>query len=177
MDSITGRGHTPDKAEFHQAIARYSERWFGACLRITGDAGLAEDALQDALLSAWRKRGQYQSTAQLETWIHRIAVNAALQLLRRQRPGRQEPLEVEPPDETRSPERLVQQAALAGDLERALGGLSDMERVCFVLKHLEQWQLSEIATELGGSVGSVKQALFRGVKKLRVSMTAAGVMP
>ena len=55
---------------------------------------------------------------------------------------------------------------------RAAEGLSELERVCFVLKHLEQWRLKEIAAELGAGVGTVKQALFRAVKKLRVRMTS-----
>jgi RNA polymerase sigma-70 factor (ECF subfamily) len=48
--------------------------------------------------------------------------------------------------------------------------LSEIERVCFVLKHLEQWRLKEIAAELNTNIGAVKQAIFRAVKKLRVSM-------
>jgi DNA-directed RNA polymerase specialized sigma24 family protein len=45
-----------------------------------------------------------------------------------------------------------------------------LEQICFILKHLEQWHLKEIAEELGTNVSVVKQALFRGVKKLRVTM-------
>jgi len=48
--------------------------------------------------------------------------------------------------------------------------LSEIERVCFVLKHLEQWRLKEISLEIDASIGTIKQALFRAVKKLRVSM-------
>lgn len=63
----------------------------------------------------------------------------------------------------------------AGELERDLGKalthLSDIERICFVLKHIEQWRLREIAEELEINVGAVKQALFRGVGKLRKRMT------
>ena len=71
----------PTQAEFHEAISNRSDRWFSACLRITRNHELAEDAVQEALLSAWNKRDQFQHSARLETWIHRIAVNAALQLL------------------------------------------------------------------------------------------------
>ena len=49
--------------------------------------------------------------------------------------------------------------------------LSEIERVCFVLKHLEQWRLKEIADELNTNTGAVKQAIFRAVRKLRVRMT------
>ncbi|MEM7612860.1 MAG: sigma-70 family RNA polymerase sigma factor [Pseudomonadota bacterium] len=170
---MTKRAHAdgvPTQSEFHQVIAERSDRWYATCLRITRDPDMAADAVQDALLSAWNKRQQFDRNAQLDTWIHRIAVNAALQLLRRRKPERWAPLPAEPADESMRPEL----AQTARDLDRSLSAamveLSDMEQVCFVLKHLEQWRLAEIAEELNSNVGTIKQALFRGVKKLRVGM-------
>jgi len=162
----------PTRADFHAAISARAGRWYAACLKITRDAALAEDALQDALLSAWDKRAQFQHGASLDTWIHRIAVNAALQLIRRQRPAMFSPLDFEVEDEQATPEEARYAAELAGGLDVALCRLSDMERVCFVLKHLEQWRLNEIADELDSSVGTVKQALFRAVRKLRGAFPA-----
>ena len=69
----------PTEADFHQAISMRSGRWYSACLKITRDPDLAADAVQDGLLSAWHKRHQFGHGARLDTWIHRIAVNAALQ--------------------------------------------------------------------------------------------------
>ena len=89
----------PSRADFHEAISNRSDRWYAACLKITRNPDLAEDAVQEALLSAWKKRHQFQHTSRLETWIHRIAVNAALQLLRKSRPGVFEPLEIEITDD------------------------------------------------------------------------------
>jgi RNA polymerase sigma-70 factor, ECF subfamily len=160
----------PTPAEFHDAIARRSDRWFAACLRITRNRGLAEDAVQEALLCAWDKRGQFHRTASLETWIHRIAVNAALQLMRKERPNRFEPLAGEMVDGAASPEQDARDRDADAVLAAAFKHLSEIERVCFVLKHMEQWRLREIADELNTDVGSVKQALFRGVKKLRARM-------
>lgn len=165
-------GAAPTQAEFHEAIAARADRWFAACLKITRNPDLAEDAVQDALLSAWQKREQFQHGARLDTWIHRIAVNAALQLLRKQRPGVFEPYEDEVADDTPDPEDDVRNDELDQGLSAALTHLSDVERICFVLKHLEQWRLREIADELGINTGAVKQALFRGVRKLRARMPA-----
>lgn len=131
---------------------------------------MAQDAVQNALLSAWSKRHQFESSARLETWIHRIAINAALQLLRKDRPERSEPLEFDVPDEANTPELAHADAELESALESALRQLTDIERICFVLKHLEQWRIREIARELGTKEGTIKQALFRGVRKLRRSM-------
>lgn len=160
-------GGSPTQAEFHDAISNRSDRWFSACLRITRNPALAEDAVQEALLSAWHKREQFQRTASLETWIHRIAVNAALQLVRKERPDRFRPLVTELVDEADSPEQGVRDGDIGAFLTAAFKQLSDVERVCFVLKHMEQWRLKEIADELATDIGSVKQAIFRAVKKLR----------
>ncbi len=165
-------GPDPTQAEFHEAITNRSDRWFAACLKITRNRALAEDAVQDALLSAWAKRSQFQHGARLDTWIHRIAVNAALQLIRKNRPAAFEPLDFDIPDDADSQEEVQHAGDLERDLGNALNHLSDIERVCFVLKHLEQWRLREIAEELDTNIGTVKQALFRGVRKLRKQMTS-----
>jgi RNA polymerase sigma-70 factor (ECF subfamily) len=160
----------PTRAEFHEAISSRSDRWYAACLKITRNQDLAEDAVQEALVSAWDKRHQFRETARLDTWIHRIAINAALQLLRKQRPGVFEPLETEIADNSRSPEAALREHELGGELSAAFTDLSELERISFVLKHLEQWRLKEIAAELDVSIDAIKQALFRAVRKLRVSM-------
>lgn len=163
-------GDAPTQSEFHEAIASRGDRWYGACLRITRDPDLAADAVQDGLLSAWDKRAQFDRAARLDTWIHRIAVNAALQLIRKRKPAAWEPLDTDVADDSSMPDSIHADYRLGEELAAALGGLSDIERICFVLKHLEQWRLREIAEELNANVGTIKQALFRGVKKLRVGM-------
>ena len=162
----------PTQAEFHEAITNRGDRWFSACLKITRNRAMAEDAVQEALLSAWSKRHQFHHDARLDTWIHRIAVNAALQLLRKNRPAAFESLDFEIVDDSESQEDSQHAGELERDLAKALTHLSDIERVCFVLKHMEQWRLKEIAEELDTNIGVVKQALFRGVRKLRELMTA-----
>jgi RNA polymerase sigma-70 factor, ECF subfamily len=157
---------------FQATVARHSRRWFAACVSITRDAGLAEDAVQEALISAWRNRHQYQGESELQHWIHRIAVNSALQILRRQRG---QPLLDEHPEDAvdpASPDQARSAQEFGHGLAMALAVLSDFERTCFVLKHLEQWRLDEIAESLQTGVNSIKQALFRAVRKLRASMAA-----
>ena len=171
MVTVLSSVGAPTQAEFHEVIAKRSGLWYSACLRITRDRDLAEDAVQDALLNAWHKRHQYERSARLDTWIHRIAVNAALQLLRKRRPDAWEVLDTDVEDDGATPDIAQADHELNTDLTAALKELTEKERVCFVLKHLEQWRLKEIAEELDTSISSTKQALFRAVKKLRVSMT------
>jgi len=59
---------------FHAVLQERSVRWYNACLRITRDAELAADAVQDALLKAWDRRDDFRGEAALDTWIHRIAL-------------------------------------------------------------------------------------------------------
>ncbi len=161
----------PDRAAFDEAIGRSAPVWYSACLRITGEPSLAEDAVQDALLNAWGKRDQFKADARLDTWIHRIAVNSALGLLRRARLRVWSPLDERLPDQDPGPAQQCAEGHLARELDVALEALSEMERVCFTLKHLEQYRLKEIAERLQTEVGPVKQALFRALGKLRINMT------
>ena len=167
MVAILQTPGVPTQADFHAAISSRSDRWFAACLKITRNRAMAEDAVQDALLSAWNKRHQFDHSARLDTWIHRIAVNAALQLLRKQRPAAFEPLETDIEDNAETPETLQASHEFGKTLSAAMSQLSEFERICFVLKHLEQWRLREIADEVGSDIGAVKQAVFRAVRKLR----------
>lgn len=170
MVAALRRSGGPTPAEFHEAISTRSDRWFAACLRITRNRDLAEDAVQEALLSAWDKRAQFQGTSSLDTWIHRIAINAALQLMRKERPNRFSPLSPDMVGEADSPEQEQQDRDAEAALAAGFSYLSDTERVAFVLKHMEQWRLAEIAGELDTNVGVVKQAIFRAVRKLRATM-------
>ena len=165
-------GGIPTQADFHAAISSRSDRWFAACLKITRNRDMAEDAVQDALLSAWHKRHQFDNSARLDTWIHRIAINAALQILRKNRPAAFETLETDVADTSDTPMSNRAQQELGESLAKALTHLSEFERVCFVLKHLEQWRLKEIAEEIGSNVGAVKQGIFRAVRKLRPRMSS-----
>ena len=101
-------------------ISSRSDRWYSACLKIRRNRDLAEDAVQDALLNAWNKRHQFDRSARLDTWIHRIAINAALQLLRKNRPGVFEALEDEVEGTTPTPEHVRADEELGESLAAAL---------------------------------------------------------
>jgi len=172
MVAVLKRTSTPTQADFQAAIAARANGWYSACLRITRNPQLAEDALQDALLNAWKNRQQFQHGAKLETWIHSIAVNSALATLRKQRPQAFEPLEADFEDPSASADESHYHDELHTELDIALQMLTDDERLCFVLRHLEQWNLKEIAAAVGKNANAVKQSLFRAVRKLRNEMPA-----
>ena len=157
---------------FQAVLTERSTRWFNACLRITRDPELAADAVQDALLKAWDRRDDFRGEAALDSWIHRIALNAAIDLIRRRKTRAEDELDDDrfetAPSE--SPESEYAQEALGRDLGVALQRLSTMERQVFLLKHIEGWRLDEIAESLQTTINGVKHALFRAVRKLRVDL-------
>jgi RNA polymerase sigma-70 factor (ECF subfamily) len=165
-----------DQQAFRRLVEAHTRPLFGVCLRILGDAPGAEDALQEAFLSAWRALPGFDQRSAFGTWLHRIAVNAALAQLRRRRPEvALDPLDDEEPG--------LQLPALDGDpLEHAAGAqfgqqlseqlssLSAAERSAFVLRHFEHYPLEDIASVLGCNVNACKQAIFRAVRKLRLAL-------
>ncbi len=162
----------PRPDSFHAVLSERGVRWYNACLRITRDADLAADAVQEALLKAWGRRDEFRGESELDTWIHRIALNAAIDLMRRRKPQRQEELDADSlmAAPAASPDGEYVQEALSRDLITAMQRLTTMERQTFLLKHIEGWRLEEIAESLQTNANNTKQALFRAVRKLRVDL-------
>ena len=152
----------PTRAEFHAAITNRSDRWYSACLKITRNPDLAADAVQDALLNAWNKRHQFKQSAMLETWIHRIAVNAALALVRKQKPK-------EAPPRGRSIAVLydAKQKELVAKVKAVLDQLPEPQRDVILMKVYEGLSGVEIAARLGRTPGVVRMQQSRGFEMLR----------
>jgi RNA polymerase sigma-70 factor, ECF subfamily len=157
---------------FQIVLEERSPRWYNACLRITRDADLAADAVQEALLKAWHRREDFRGEAALDSWIHRIALNAAIDIVRRRKTRAEDDLDVDTfvAAPTESPDSDYSQQALGKDLAVAMQRLTAMERQAFLLKHIEGWRLDEIAESLQVNVNNVKHALFRAIRKLRVDL-------
>ena len=157
---------------FHTVLSERSVRWYNACLRITRDADLAADAVQEALLKAWDHREEFRGEAALDSWIHRIALNAAIDLIRRRKRRAEDELDPESfeagPSSSAESEYVGQ--AFGKDLTTAMQRLTSKERQIFLLKHVEGWRLDEIGESMQIPIGSVKNALFRAVHKLRVDL-------
>ncbi len=73
------------EADFNRAIDTSSRMWQLTALGVTGNAADADEAVQEALIAAWRKRGAFRNDAQLSSWICRIVIRRACNLLRRRR--------------------------------------------------------------------------------------------
>jgi RNA polymerase sigma-70 factor (ECF subfamily) len=157
---------------FHSLLGERSRRWYNACLRITRDSDLAADAVQEALLKAWGRREEFRGESDLDTWIHRIALNAAIDLMRRRKSQAADEFDAEnfAAAPTAAPDSEYVLDAMGRDLATAMQRLTTAERQTFLLKHIEGWHLDEIAESLQTNVNNAKQTLFRAVRKLRVDL-------
>lgn len=157
--------------------------------RVTGSMEDAEEAAQEAFLRAYNKLPTFREDAAFGTWVYRIAMNCALNLIaRRERnpawdavsldgagrastgrgeTGRGEELLV---SDRPTPEGVLLEAEAARGGERllhCLTCLTPMERVAFVLRHLEEQPVGVIAAALGITANTARQTIFRAVSKLR----------
>lgn len=168
------RARRGDAEAFRELVESYSPKLFRLAYRITGDEPSAEDAVQETFLRAYRSLGRFDSRSQFGTWLHRIAVNTALELVRKQQRHRSRHEEMpavgdDPlPSSDPGPDRLSLSFEVERAVRSALAGLSPMERTAFILRHFEGRSIAEICDQLGLGVSAGKQAVFRAVKKLRV---------
>jgi len=94
-----------DREAFSELVYRYRAGVINVVYRLCGDADLAEDAAQTAFVRAWQHLAGYQTRSSFRNWLYRIAVNAALDLLRRQKPAvSSQPVEAQPVVPAPSPE-------------------------------------------------------------------------
>ncbi|HEV8582488.1 MAG TPA: sigma-70 family RNA polymerase sigma factor [Thermoanaerobaculia bacterium] len=171
------RAREGDPEAFRELVERYSAKLFRLAWRITGDEQSAEDAVQETFLRAYRSLDRFDARSQFGTWLHRIAVNAALDLARKQQrhrsrhTGRLDAAAGEDEPQLPSPAPGPDRIALSLEVERAvrsaMGELSAMERTAFVLRHFEGRSIADICDQLGLGASAGKQAIFRAVKKLR----------
>jgi RNA polymerase sigma-70 factor (ECF subfamily) len=167
-----------DSEAFRALVERHSRAVYRVAHRLTGNAADAEDVVQETFLRAYRQLGRFESRANFGTWIHRIAVNCAIDLIR-SRPHRETGHDVtdlghvlaEAADAGRpSPERLTLSAELQQRVQAALVTLTAMERAAFMLRHVEGQSIEEIGAALGLKANAAKHSIFRAVKKMRTAL-------
>jgi RNA polymerase sigma-70 factor (ECF subfamily) len=160
-----------------QALAELYDRFgrvaYGLALRILRDEALAEDAVQDAFLTAWRQADTFMpERAKASTWLLTLVHRRAVDLVRREERRRAEPLETAG---ERSGEGTVDDAVwLRYERERvqaALRQLPDQQREALELAYYGGFTQSELAERLGQPVGTIKSRMFSGLGRLRDLLT------
>ena len=173
-----------DPEAFSRLFIRHRDRLWAVALRTTGDREEAADALQDALIAAFRRAESYRGDAAVTTWLHRIVVNACLDRLRRRKVRLTDPLPDDLEDHARQGQvapvgsvtaadaAAVDPADVAVDAERraavvaALARLPLDQRAALVLVDMEGYSVEETARILHCAPGTVKSRCSRGRAKL-----------
>ena len=165
---------TGDSDAFRLLVERHGRRLFRLAFRLMGNEEDAEDVVQETFLRAYRGLDRFDERAGVGTWLHRIATNCALDLLRvrKRRSGPDPRGEAVPESAPPGPEAVLQGEELQARIGAALGSLTPAERVAFTLRHFEGRTTEEIGEILGCSTNATKQAVFRAVQKLRQVLEA-----
>jgi RNA polymerase sigma-70 factor (ECF subfamily) len=153
-----------DSAAFETLVRRHRDRLWAVALRTLGDREEAADAVQEALISAYRNAGSFRGDAAVTTWLHRIVVNACFDRVRRQksRPT------VELPEVDLPAAPVDTDTAL--DVRAALARLPEDQRVAIVLVDLEGFSVADAAEVLDVPIGTVKSRCARGRARLAVML-------
>lgn len=167
-----------DSEAFRALVDRHSRAVYRLAYRMTGSAQDAEDVVQETFLKAYRQLGRFESRANFSTWLHRIAVNCSIDLIRA-RPHREAGHDGSDLDQLGtddqgqrqvSPERLMLSTEVQDRVAGAMSSLSAMERAAFALRHFEGQSIEEISRALGLKTNATKHSIFRAVKKMRVAL-------
>ncbi|MHB8451821.1 MAG: RNA polymerase sigma factor SigM [Mycobacteriales bacterium] len=153
-----------DPDAFGELVRRHRDRLWSVAVRTLGNPHDAEDAVQDALVSALRAAASFRGDAAVTTWLHRIVVNACLDRMRRAAVRPQVPL-----DDARRPAPDPGPALqIAVDVGAALAALPAEQRMAVVLVHIEGYPVAEAAHLLAVPAGTVKSRCARGRVRLAV---------
>jgi RNA polymerase sigma-70 factor (ECF subfamily) len=156
-----GRG---DESAMQALYRRYAPRVYAVVRRIAGDDALADDWAQEAWIRAFRALPRFRGDAAFSTWLHRVAVNSALQgkRSRKRHEMHESPLPAVLPGR-----RPVEPTELRISLERALDRLPEGMRQVLVLHDVEGFTHEEIGDMLGIAAGTSKSQLFKARGKMR----------
>ncbi len=179
MNDAVERAQAGDQDAFEELYRDQVGRVYALCLRMTADAGRAEELAQDVFLRAWIKLSTFRGDAAFSTWLHRLTVNVIL-ADRRSQGKRWARLmgtdQLEPYEGAASKSGLRRSGeAPRGsrlDLEAAIATLPEGARRVFVLYEIEGYRHEEIARATGTAVGTSKAQLHRARKLLREALQA-----
>ncbi|GHI88596.1 RNA polymerase sigma factor SigM [Streptomyces xanthophaeus] len=168
---LLARHAAGDPDAFGELVRRHRDRLWAVALRTLGDREEAADAVQDALVSAYRAAHTFRGESAVTTWLHRITVNACLDRARKAASRRTAPLDdtdrlerlLEPHESAEAP---AERQDLHRELLAALSTLPQEQRAALVLVDMQGYPVAEAARILDVPTGTVKSRCARGRAKL-----------
>ncbi|MGW3289539.1 RNA polymerase sigma factor SigM [Streptomyces sp. NPDC001002] len=165
-----------DSDAFGELVRRHRDRLWAVALRTLGDREEAADAVQDALVSAYRAAHTFRGQSAVTTWLHRITVNACLDRARKAASRKTSPVDDnERLEQLLEPHESAEAPAERNDLHRqllkALGTLPPDQRAALVLVDMQGYPVAEAARMLDVPTGTVKSRCARGRARLLPLLT------
>jgi RNA polymerase sigma-70 factor (ECF subfamily) len=179
-EALVSRLKQGDEVAFVEVMRAYAPRLLAVARRYLGSEEDAQDALQDALLSAFRAIGRFESEARLSTWLHRITINASLMKLRSRKRSAERPIEELLPRFlsdghraqadgrwTMTIDTAVQSREACDVVRSCIDRLPETYRTILLLRDIDERSTEETAALLGIDPGAVKTRLHRARQALR----------
>ncbi|GGJ15053.1 RNA polymerase sigma factor SigM [Streptomyces brasiliensis] len=173
---LLGRHVEGDPEAFGEIVRRHRDRLWAVALRTLGDREEAADAVQDALVSAYRAAHTFRGQSAVTTWLHRITVNACLDRARKAATRKTSPVDdTERLEQLLEPHESASAPAERNDLHRqlleALGTLPHDQRAALVLVDMQGYSVAEAARILDVPTGTIKSRCARGRARLLPLLT------
>lgn len=177
-DSVIARLRAGDPTALAEAYERHASLCRGVAFRVLRDDGLAEDAVQDAFASLWRRRdGMTVRAAGLSPWLVVVTRNAALTLLRadtRRRLREERDFAATPAEHGRDPLDVVTADETAATVVAALDDLPKEQRDVIRLAYFDRLTLAQVAERTGAPLGTVKRRAQMALQRLARLMNRGG---
>ena len=165
LPALVARGDEAALAELYDRFGRVA---YGLALRIVRDSTLAEDAVQDAFLAAWRTAVSFDpGRGKTSTWLLTLVHRRAVDVVRREERRRADPLESDPISGSESTDETAAVREQRRAVQSALSQLPPDQRQALELAYYGGLSQSELAERLGVPVGTVKSRMFAALAKLR----------
>ncbi|MGE5598470.1 MAG: RNA polymerase sigma factor [Bacteroidota bacterium] len=180
---LVARAQAGDREAFAELVRRYQARIYNLAYRLLQQREEAQDAAQEVFLRAYRALNRYRPEQSFASWLHAIANNYCVDVVRRRRrrplsvsgpAGQDDPLPLEIPDHAANPEKLFASGEIQRAIEAAVASLPYKYRVVTVLRHMQGLSYQEISTITGQPEGTVKAQIFRARRLLREKLRDVG---
>ncbi|MFG2606753.1 RNA polymerase sigma factor SigM [Streptomyces sp. NPDC048514] len=173
---LLARNVEGDPDAFGEIVRRHRDRLWAVALRTLGDREEAADAVQDALVSAYRAAHTFRGQSAVTTWLHRITVNACLDRVRKAASRKTSPVDdTDRLEQLLEPHESAEAPAERNDVHRqlleALGTLPHDQRAALVLVDMQGYPVAEAARILDVPTGTVKSRCARGRARLLPLLT------
>jgi RNA polymerase sigma-70 factor (ECF subfamily) len=157
-EALVTKAQHGDRNAFSELVRRHSQGVINVVYRLCGDAQLAEDSAQEAFIQAWLKLSTYRPHTSLRNWLYRIAVNIAIDALRKEKHLADELSERLATSEP-TPEVMLTSQERANWVQKAVLSLPPACRAVLVLREYEDLSYQEIASTLNIPIGTVMSRL------------------